>query len=78
MGRRLKTYAIDVELGTVAATGATSKYVIVPKSGRVVAAYFSSTDALAAHGTNYLTFSITNLGQAGAGTTALPPTPSGR
>lgn len=33
--------------------------------------YFSSTTALTQHASNIWTFSITNLGQAGAGTTAI-------
>lgn len=72
MGRRLKTYAISTPGTTsIATTSDTDEYLIVPKSGRVVAAYFSSLAALAAHDTNYVTFSITNLGQAGAGSGAV-------
>jgi hypothetical protein len=72
MGRRLKTYSISTPGTTsIATTSNTDEYLIVPKSGTVVAAYFSSLAALAADGTNYVTFSITNLGQAGAGSTAL-------
>jgi len=55
----------------IATTSTTDEYLIVPKSGSVQAAYFSSLASLAAHDTNYVTFSITNLGQAGAGSTAL-------
>jgi hypothetical protein len=44
---------------------------IVPRSGRLAAAIFSALAALAADDTNYVTFSITNLGQAGAGSNAL-------
>ena len=71
MGRRLKTYGFNVPIATIATTGVTSAYVIVPKSGTIVAAMFSSVDALAVHAANYLTFSITNLGQAGAGALAV-------
>lgn len=72
MGRRLKTYAISTPGTTsIATTGNTDEYLIVPKSGRVAAAYYSGLAALAAHDTNYVTFSITNLGQAGAGTTVM-------
>jgi len=71
MGRRLKTYGVNIPVGTIAATGATSAYAIVPKSGTISAAFFSSVDATATHATNLLTFSITNLGQAGAGTAAV-------
>lgn len=72
MGRRLKCYGLATPGTTsIATTSDTDEYLIVPKSGRVQAAYFSSLAALAAHDTNYVTFSITNLGQAGAGSTAL-------
>lgn len=56
---------------TVATTGNTDWYVIVPETGTLSSADFSGIDALAANDTNYLTFSITNLGQAGAGTTVM-------
>lgn len=72
MGRRLKTYAISTPGTTqIATTGNTDEYLIVPKSGRVVAAYFSSLAALALHADNHVTFTITNLGQSGAGTAAI-------
>lgn len=72
MGRRLKTYAISTPGTTqIATTGNTDEYLIVPKSGRVAAAYFSSLAALAVHEDNHVTFSITNLGQAGAGSVAI-------
>jgi hypothetical protein len=77
MGRRLKTYGLGCNVGTVAATSATSGYGIVPKSGTIKAGFFSSVDALARHASNYVTFSITNLGQAGAGSTAILATDDG-
>lgn len=52
----------------IATTGDTDEYVFAPKTGRLTQALFSSLAALAAHDTNFLTFLITNLGQAGAGT----------
>lgn len=55
-------------LGTIATTGATSDYVIAPFAGTLTGADFSGVDALAASDTNYITFGITNLGQAGSGT----------
>lgn len=68
MGRRLKTYPIQTPGTTqIATTGNTDEYLTAPKSGRLVAAFFHALAALAAHDTNYVTFSITNLGQAGAG-----------
>lgn len=62
---------ITANLGTIATTSTTDDYVICPQNGTLIEAIFSGTDALAAHATNYITFSITNLGQAGAGSTAL-------
>jgi len=56
---------------TIATTGNTDLYVIAPISGIVQNVNFSGVDALAANDTNYITWSMTNLGQAGAGTTAI-------
>lgn len=55
-------------LGTIATTSTTDDYLIAPATGYIVEAIFSSLAALAQHGSNYLTFTITNLGQAGSGT----------
>ncbi len=55
-------------LGTIATTSTTDDYLIAPATGYIVDAVFSGLVALAAHGSNYLTFTITNLGQAGSGT----------
>jgi hypothetical protein len=72
MGRRLKTYGVHVPgLASIATTSTTDSYFQVPKAGRVAAIKFSSLAALAANDTNYITWSVTNLGQAGAGSTAL-------
>lgn len=56
---------------TIATTGNTDAYVIVPEAGTLTGVDFSGVDALAAHDTNFITFSVTNLGQAGAGSTAM-------
>lgn len=56
---------------TVATTGNTDAYVIAPEAGTLVSADFSAIDALAASDSNFITFSITNLGQAGGGSTAM-------
>ena len=56
---------------TIATTGNTDCYVIVAETGVVSSISFSAVDALAASDTNYITFSVTNLGQAGAGSTAV-------
>jgi hypothetical protein len=56
---------------SIATTGATSEYMIAPKSGNLVGIDFSSLAALAASDTNYITWSVVNLGQGGAGSTAM-------
>ena len=63
--------AINVLSATIGTTGDADIYVIAPETGTLASADFSCVDALAASDTNYLTFSITNLGQAGAGSTAM-------
>lgn len=62
---------ISTESVTIATTGNTDVYIIVPISGQLKEVDFSGTDALAANDTNYITFSITNLGRDGASTTAM-------
>lgn len=56
---------------TIATTGSSDVFVIVPADGVLSEADFSGVDALAANDTNYITFTITNLGQAGGGTTVM-------
>lgn len=63
--------AIPAYPATIATTGNTDAYIIAPINGALTFAYFSGTDALATSDTNYITFTITNLGQAGAGTTVM-------
>jgi hypothetical protein len=55
----------------IATTSNSDEYVTVKKAGRLVAAEFSSLAALAANDTNYITWSITNLGQGGLGSAAM-------
>jgi len=62
---------INLDTATIATTGNTSGYVIAPITGQLVSVDFSGVDALAASDTNYITFTITNLGQVGAGSTAM-------
>lgn len=62
---------IMVPSATIATTGDTDAYVIAPQAGVLTAAMFSGADALAAADDKYITFSITNLGQAGAGTASM-------
>lgn len=72
MGRRLKNYGVHVPVGaSIATTSTTDTYFQVPKSGRLAALFFGSLAALAAHDSNYITFSMTNLGQDGLGTTEM-------
>lgn len=71
MAAKFGKKTITANLGTIATTSTTDDYVIAPQNGTLIEAIFSGTDALAAHASNYITFSITNLGQAGAGSTAL-------
>lgn len=56
---------------TIAVTGNTEYYTVVPESGKLVAAMISPLAALATSDTNYVTWSIINLGQTGAGTTGM-------
>lgn len=57
--------AMTVPCGTVATTGNTDCYAIAPETGHLTAAIFYGSAALARNDTNYITFSITNLGQDG-------------
>ena len=59
----------NVRPATIATTGNTDQYHIVEETGALASIDFSGVDALAAHDTNYITFSVTNLGQAGGGST---------
>lgn len=74
----ISTSNIPVTSATIATTGNTDAYVIAPKAGSVSTITFSGVDALATSDTNYITWTVTNLGQAGAGSTALlATTPAG-
>lgn len=60
------------------AAGNNDDYIIAPISGNLLSVDFSATVALAASDTNYITWTITNLGQAGSGTAVmLATTPAG-
>lgn len=61
----------NVTSGTIATTGNTDCYYIAPETMTLFAVYFSGTDALATSDVNYITWTVTNLGQAGAGTNAM-------
>lgn len=59
------------DTASIATTGNTDVYVIVPEDGTLSEIDFSSVGSLAANDTNYVTFTVTNLGQDGAGSTAM-------
>jgi hypothetical protein len=56
---------------TITTTSNSDVYVIAPAAGTLTSAVFSAVDALAASDTNYITFTITNLGTSGSGTAAM-------
>ena len=56
---------------SIATTGNSDAFLIVPADGVIVGAMHSGSSVLAANDTNFVTWSITNLGQAGAGTAAI-------
>ncbi len=64
-------FSITQQGATIATTGNSDIFVIAPAAGTLSVARFSGVDALTASDINYLTFSITNLGQAGAGSAAM-------
>src|SRR5689334_2729508 len=67
----MATKSIYIPLGTIATTGSSKFTVPVSAAGTLIAAKLTAKDALAADNSNYLTFSLTNKGQAGAGSTAM-------
>lgn len=62
---------VTIKGGTIATTSTTDEYCIAPESGSLAEAEVNPLVALAASDTNYITWTITNLGQAGAGTTVM-------
>ena len=64
-------FSASVQKATVATTGNNDAFVIVPVSGVVSAIWFSGVDALSASDTNFITFSVTNLGTSGSGSAAV-------
>lgn len=61
-------YDVSANLGTIATTSTTVDYIIAASAATLTGVDFSGVDALTASDTNYITFTITNLGQAGSGT----------
>jgi len=62
---------LNVISATVATTGNTDTYFLAPRTLSLIQVDFSGVDALAVSDTNYITWSITNLGQDGSLTTAM-------
>lgn len=62
---------VQVESATITTTGAVSKSFLAPFAGILTGVDFSAVEALAASNTNYITWTITNLGQDGLGTNAM-------
>lgn len=67
----LYTEPVNVQSATIATTGNTDTYLIAPRNMNLSKVFFSGTTALAADNSNYITWTITNLGQAGAGTAVM-------
>jgi hypothetical protein len=66
-----RRYSIASADKTIATTGNTDFIVVAQEDGTLTSAIFSPGSTLAANDTNYITFSVTNLGQAGSGTNPL-------
>lgn len=66
-----RSIGVPVVSATIATTGNTDAYMIAPENGVITSIDFSGVEALAASDTNYITWTITNLGQAGAGSTVI-------
>lgn len=63
--------AVNEQMATIATTGASTTYIFAPHAGSLSSVDFTCVEALAAHADNYVTFTITNKGQAGSGSTAM-------
>ena len=59
--------SFNVISATIATTGNTDAYFMAPGSLKVLQVDFSALDVLAVSDTNYITWTITNLGQLGSG-----------
>lgn len=62
---------VQVNAATFTTTGAIDTYIVAPLTGNLTGVSVTPLTGLAASDTNYLTFTAINLGQAGAGSTAL-------
>jgi hypothetical protein len=60
---------VPIKGTTIATTGNTDEYFLAPEAGVLDSVDFAGVDALVASDTNYITWSLVNLGQTGTGTT---------
>ena len=67
----LELKAVTRTGATITTTGAVSEYIIAPEAGSLISVEINPLVALATNDTNYITWTITNLGQDGAGNTAM-------
>lgn len=67
----VKTFTTQINLATITTTGNTDGYALIGRAGTLTGVYFNGADALAANNTNYLTFSLTNGGNAGGKSDAM-------
>ena len=67
----LELKAVTRTGATITTTGAVSEYIIAPEAGSLISVEINPLVALATSDSNYITWTITNLGQDGAGTTAM-------
>ena len=70
MPRRSRTMAVPFSIGTIATTGNTDDFIVAPCTGNLLDIHIQSA-ALAASDTNYITYTVTNLGAAAGGSTAM-------
>lgn len=64
--------SVVLNLATIpTSAGNNYAYTAAPFKGKLLSAVFTGVDALATSDTNYITFGLTNLGQAGAGSNAM-------
>lgn len=65
------TQAVMAGGGTIATTSTSITTALMPTTGTITSIIFSGNDALAANDTNYITWTMTNLGQDGNGSAAV-------
>jgi len=63
----LFTFPMHVTTATIATTGSSSAYFIAPYDMNLSQVYFASENGLAANDTNYVTWTLTNLGPSASG-----------